>query len=72
MNNLQIIIVIAASLSIPVSIWAIVYYVGRMVMHYKITRDLGDMPTREEVSAMYDQNNAVIMYSPTARNKTKV
>ena len=68
MNNLQLIIVIAASMSIPVSIWGIFYFVGRMVTHYRITRDLGNMPSADEISEHYQANNAIIQYgeySPT-------
>ena len=64
MNNLQSIIVIAAWLSVPVSIWAVLYFLGRIITQYKIRRDLGDMPTREELRDWYAQNNSIIQYSP--------
>lgn len=60
MNNLQTIIVIAAALAIPVSIWVIVYFSAHIITHNKIRRDLGDMPSAEELHAWYEQNNSII------------
>jgi hypothetical protein len=65
MNNLQVIIATAAWLAIPVSIWAIVYFVGRMVTHLHIKRNLGDMPSIEEIHQHYERNNAIIEYRAT-------
>ena len=66
------IIIIAAWLSIPLSIWLIVYFGSRIVTQYKIRRDLGDMPSAEEISKHYQQNNDIIQYrdhSPTREQK---
>lgn len=69
MNNLQSIIVIGAVLSLPVSIWAIVYFLGRIIVHHRIRSSLGDMPSQEEITAHYQANNAIIQYSPTEQHK---
>jgi len=50
MDNLQSIIVIGAVLSVPVSIWAIVYFSARIITQKRITRDLGSMPSAEELT----------------------
>lgn len=68
MNNLQIIIIIAATLSIPVSIWAVIYFTARIITHYRVRRDLGDMPTAEEISRWYEENNSIITYSPIRKH----
>jgi hypothetical protein len=60
MNNLQTIIVIAAVLAVPVSIWAIIYFSARIITQHRITRDLGNMPSQEELRAWYEQNNSVL------------
>lgn len=65
MNNLQIIIVILAGLSIPVSTWGIIYFLARIIIHHRIRSQLGDMPTREEISKLYEHNNAIIQYRNT-------
>jgi len=73
MNNLQIIITIAATLSIPVSIWVVIYFGSKIILQHRIKRDLGNMPSQEELSQWYAQNNSIIQYrehSPT-REKTK-
>ena len=62
MNDLQTIIVIAAALSVPVSIWGIVYFAGRIITQYRVNRDLGNMPSQEELRAWYEQNNLMITY----------
>jgi len=65
MNNLQIIIVIAAGLSIPVSIWGIIYLMARIIMHHRNRRALGDMPSLEEIHQHYERNNSIIEYRDT-------
>ena len=70
MDNLKIIIIIAAWLSVPLSIWGIFYFLARIITQNKIRRDLGDMPTREELSDWYAQNNSIIQYSPTREKST--
>ena len=65
MNNLSIIIVICAGLSIPASIWAIVYFLARIIIHRRIRSELGDMPTREEIAKLYEQNNVTIIWRDT-------
>ena len=60
MNNLQTIIVIAAVLAVVVSIWAVYYFLARIITFYRIRRDLGDMPSAEELHAWYEQNNSII------------
>ena len=72
MNDLQTIIVIGAVLSVPVSIWAIVYFSARIITKNKIRRDLGDMPSAEELTKWYEQNNQIITYgkhSPTRKQQ---
>ena len=74
MNDLQTIIVIGAVLSVPVSIWAIIYFSARIIMQYRINRDLGNMPSQEELRAWYEQNNSIITYgqhSPIAKARGK-
>jgi len=71
MNNLQTIIVIAAVLSVPVSIWGIFYFLARIITDQRIKRDLGNMPSQEDLHAWYEQNNFIIQYkqhSPTEKN----
>ena len=71
MNNLQQIIVIGACLTIPVSIWGILYNVARIVGCWHIRHELGEMPTREEIQKLYEQNNEIVRYgrhSPTDEN----
>ena len=71
MNNLSQIIVIAAWLAVPLSIWGIIYFVGRIFVHFHIRKNLGDMPSAEEIHALYEKNNAIIQYkqhSPTEKN----
>ena len=68
MDNLQTIIVIGAALSIPVSIWAGIYFGSKIFFQHRIKRDLGNMPSQEELSQWYAQNNSIIQYrehSPT-------
>lgn len=65
MNNLHLIIAIAAGLSIPVSIWGISYFLGRIITRYRIRSSLGDMPSAEEIRQHYQQNNAIIEYRDT-------
>ena len=60
MINLTQIIVIAAVLSVPVSIWAIVYFSARIITDQRIKRDLGNMPSQEELRAWYEENNSVL------------
>ena len=62
MNNLQLIIVIAAGLSVPVSIWGISFFLGRLITHYRVRSELGDMPSAEEIEKHYQLNNAIIEY----------
>ena len=71
MNNLQTIIVIAAVLSLPVSIWAIVYFSARIITQNRIRRDLGDMPSPDQLTEWYEQNNFIITgkHSPTRKHK---
>jgi hypothetical protein len=72
MDNLQTIIVIAAVLVIVISLWAIFYFGSRIITRARIRRDLGDMPSAEELSEWYRQNNDIIRYrehSPTREEK---
>lgn len=74
MNNLQTIIVIGAALSVPVSIWAIVYFSARIITKNKIRHDIGDMPSAEELTKWYEQNNLIITYgqhSPTRKHQSQ-
>lgn len=57
MNNLEQIIVIAAWISIPVSIWVIVYFAIRIYIHKRIRDELGDMPSADEISELYARIN---------------
>jgi hypothetical protein len=50
--------VILSVFAIPVSIWVIVYFGSKIIMHLNIRRHLGDMPSAEEISELYKQNNA--------------
>ena len=65
MNNLHLIIAIAAGLSIPVSIWAIIYFLARIIAQHRIRSALGDMPSAEEIHQHYQQNNNIIEYRNT-------
>jgi len=57
MNNLQSIIVIAAWIAVPVSLWVIVYFAIRIYVQKRIRAELGDMPSAEEISALYASIN---------------
>ena len=72
MDNLQSIIVIGAVLSVPVSIWAIVYFSARIITQNKIRRDLGDMPSAEELSRWYEENNSIIQYREHSPTREKI
>ncbi len=63
--------VILSVLAIPVSIWMIVYFGSKIILDAKIKRDLGNMPTREELHTWYEQNNSIVTYSPITRDKTQ-
>jgi hypothetical protein len=70
MHNLSQIIVIAAWLTIPVSLWGIGYCVARIAAQWHIRHNLGDMPSADEIQKLYEQNNAIITYqkhSPTVK-----
>lgn len=67
MTDLNLIIVVVAWLAVVVSIWFIVYFVGRLILHYWVRRELGDMPSSEEISELYKINNAMIEHSPIAK-----
>ena len=71
MSNLQNIIVIAAWLLVPVSIWGVIYFLGRIIMQYKIRRDLGDMPSGEQLRDWYAKNNSIIQYSPIDKHPSQ-
>lgn len=60
MNNLEQIIVIAAWMAVPVSIWVIVFFLARIFVQWQIRRNLGDMPSADEIHKMYEQNNKII------------
>lgn len=71
MNNLQQIIVIAAWLVVPLSIWGIVFFLVRIIVQCQIRRVLGDMPDADEIRELYEKNNAIIEYrdySPIDKN----
>jgi hypothetical protein len=65
MNNLTQIVIVAAWLIIPISIWGIIYYVARIAVWWHIRHNLGDMPSAEEIQKLYEQNNAIIEYRTT-------
>jgi hypothetical protein len=68
MIDLNLIIVVAAWLAVVVSIWFIVYFSARIITHYWVRRELGDMPSAEEISRFYKINNAMIDHSPIDEN----
>ena len=68
MINLSQIIVVVSWLVVVVSIWFIVYFVGRLVLHYWVRGQLGDMPSTDEISELYKINNAIIKHSPIEKN----
>jgi len=53
MNNLVQIVIVAAWLSLPVSLWVVVYFAVRIYLRYRIWRDLDDMPSAERIAAHY-------------------
>jgi hypothetical protein len=57
MNNLAQIIVIAAWIAVPVSIWIIVYFSIRIFTSWHIKKHLGDMPSADEIHEMYAEIN---------------
>lgn len=72
-KNSILIINIVGVLVIIVALWGIAYFLNRIFTHYYIRSQLGDMPTREEVSELYRKNNAIIEYrehSPTDKKST--
>ena len=60
-NVIEIINIVGA-LVIVVALWGIAYFLTRIFTHYYIRKHLGDMPTREEIQELYEQNNAIIEY----------
>lgn len=65
MFNLEDILVLVSVIVIVISIWGGIYLAGRFYVHYKIKKHCGDMPSAEEISAMYAENNAIIRYEKT-------
>jgi hypothetical protein len=73
MSNLETIIVIAAVLAVVVSSWAIIYFAGLIITKYRIRRELGDMPSQEELREHYRLMNGAAYgdYSPIAKPRGK-
>ena len=66
------IIIIAAWLAVPLSIWLIVYFGSRIITHHHIRKHLGDMPSAEEIQKLYEQNNDIIQHAdhfPTVKRR---
>jgi hypothetical protein len=73
MFNLELILTIVSVIVIAISIWGIVYLAGKFITHFWIRSQLGDMPSAEEISKLYEENNAIIEYrkhSPIDKNST--
>jgi hypothetical protein len=71
MFNLASILVVVSVIVIGISTWGIMYLAGKFITHYYIKKHLGDMPSAEEISKLYEENNAIIEYrrhSPTDKN----
>ncbi len=55
-------VTILSVIVIAVSLWAIFYFGGRVVLRLWVRGQLGDMPSEKEISALYESNNRVIEY----------
>lgn len=62
MNNLELIISIGAWLLLPVALWMVAYFAGKIIMHYWVRSHLGDMPSAEELHELYEQYNDIVNY----------
>lgn len=58
----ELVIVILSVAVIALSLWAIMYFGGKIVLRLWIRDELGDMPSAEEISALYESNNRIIEY----------
>lgn len=71
MDKLLAIINFAGWLIAPLALWGLIYIWGRIAVHFYIRSKLGDMPSAEEISKLYEENNAIIEYrkhSPIDKN----
>lgn len=59
MNNLETILTIVSCMVIVVSIWMIMFFGFRIVEHFIIRRELGDMPSAEEIERLYSNIDKV-------------
>lgn len=65
MNNLspilsELIITLYAFPCLVICIWGILYFGFMIYLRLRIRRELGDMPSREEISKLYEQINEQI------------
>lgn len=58
MNNLETILTIAACLAGMISMGMIIYFGGRIWLHFYIRSKLGDMPSAEEIAELYESINS--------------
>lgn len=58
--DLELIITILSVAVIAISGWAIIYFSVKIVLNFYIKSNLGDMPTADEISELYRQNNEAI------------
>lgn len=63
MFSLELILTIVSVIVIAVSTWGILYLAGRFITHFWIRSKLGDMPSAEEISKLYEENNRIITYA---------
>lgn len=58
MFSLESILVLLSVVVIGISTWGFIYFAGRIYTAWKIRRDLGDMPSADEIAEHYKQINA--------------
>jgi len=57
MFNLVDILVAVSVLTIIISIWGIYYFVGKFIIWLFVRKNLGDMPSVEEIHELYERLN---------------
>ncbi len=58
----ELVVSILSVIVIAVSLWGLVYFSIKIAVSFWIRRELGDMPSVEEISALYESNNRIIEY----------
>lgn len=64
----ELVVTILAVAIIAISGWAVIYFAAKIARHFYIKRNLGDMPSLDEIRELYRRNNEQIEHpnlSPT-------